>query len=74
MEEDTYGYFIEIDEKYMNVEIPNEDFDLTLKEEEIELIDEINMQNENKKKNFYRILMIIGQICIYSSCAYIIVI
>ena len=25
-----------------------EDFDLTLKEEEIELIDEINMQNENK--------------------------
>lgn len=73
MEEDTYGYFIEIDEKYTNVEIPNEDFDLTLKEEEIELIDEINMQNENKN-NFYRILMIIGQICIYSSCAYIIVI
>ena len=73
MEEDTYGYFIEIDEKYTNVEIPNEDFDLTLKEEEIELIDEINMQNENKKK-IYRMLMIIGQICIYSSCAYIIII
>ena len=70
---DKYGYFIEINELYTDPPILNDEFDLTLKEEEIELIDEINMQNENKN-NFYRILMIIGQICIYSSCAYIIVI
>ena len=70
---DKYGYFIEINELYTDPPILNDEFDLTLKEDEIEIIDEMNMQNEKKKK-FYRMLMIIGKICIYTSCAYIIII